>query len=167
MDGTRKPPDFYPADSLWCLSTGIFAILVGLAFLIGPMFVEKKGLFDFVRYLWLIILDLLIFALGFFTLSIGLTRNREKKKWLKTTAATAATIIECIKEDVWDQNYFDTVRWVIKITMQCSQAKGNPDHINAQVYISESQYKKYINKKSVKVYYSREDPFVFLLEDEV
>jgi hypothetical protein len=167
MNAIRRTPEFHPTESAWQISAGGVALLIGLVFFIGPLSVEKKGFLDLLRYIGIILMDLFILTIGLTLLFIGFSDNKKKRGWLRTTAITSAEIVGCNREDVWDQSYLDTTRWVLEIVMDTSQATGDLNFVSAQVYISESQYKKYINRKSVKVYYSKEDPFVFLLEDEV
>lgn len=167
MKGTRRPPDFYPAESFWTIAAGFFAISLGLVFLVGPLFFEKRGVVDLLLCVGIAFMDLLMFALGILLISKGVSNYNKKRKWLKTATLTSASIVRCEQEDVWDQNYMDMTRWVLDVVMKVDLAPGNPVSILAGVYISEKQYKRYINRKATKIYYSREDPFEFLLEDEV
>ena len=170
MTDVRKTPEFYPAENAWLISAGVIAILAGLVLLISPFFIEVKGslgFLDSLRCLAIIIIDLIVFSAGIKLFSLGYSNEKKKRQWLKAAATTSAKIVECKKEDVWDQNYMDTINYILEIMMDISQATGNPNSISVRVYMSESQYKKYSNRKSVKVYYSKEDPFIFVLEDEV
>lgn len=167
MKGARKPPDFYPAESFQTISAGMLSILLGLAFLIGPMFLNRKGFTDLLNCLGISFIVLLAFALGFLLISMGIMKENKKREWLKTTASATASIVGCNKEDAWDLNYLDTIRWVLDIVMDISLETEVPNSISAEVYITESQFKKYINRKSVNIYYSKKDPFEFLLEDEL
>jgi hypothetical protein len=167
MNAIRKTPEFYPSESGWLISAGVVALILGSVLFIGPLVVEKKGFLDLLKYIGIILMDLLMLTMGLMLLFLGFSKNKDRKNWLKGSIITTAKIIGCNQEDVWDQYYLDTTRWVLEIVTNSSQTTGNPDSITAQVYISESQYKKYINRKSVKIYCSKDDPLVFLLEDEV
>jgi hypothetical protein len=48
-----------------------------------------------------------------------------------------------------------------------NQLAIKPEETLVSVRISESQFKIYSDSDSVKIRYSRDNPFVFLLEDEV
>jgi hypothetical protein len=57
--------------------------------------------------------------------------------------------------------------WHLQLEAIPDQLEVKPKTTSVLVSITEYQYKKYEGKTSVTIYYSPNDPFVFLLEDEV
>ena len=98
---------------------------------------------------------------------IGYSKNKDKRNWLSTATKISTEIIGCTEVNGVDQDGVQEKRWIMSIKMTPGQLTVNPNSTYAWVYIKELQYRKYISRNSVEIYHSREDPFVFLLEDEI
>ena len=105
----------------------------------------------------------------------GIANFREKRNWFKDTANAKTTIVERqeILNDPRDIDYASAYgqyipkgSWYLILEIVPSQLTPKPEETTITVSISEAQYKRYANRDTVRIYFSKEDPFVFLLEDE-
>jgi hypothetical protein len=167
MNAGRRTPEFYPTESALLIPAGVVGLLIGLVLLVGPMSLERKSLSDWLQALLIFAISLFIIAVGLWFIYTGFLKYKDKRKWLSATVVNSTEIVECTES--YDVDEFGVVMtsWSMKIKLTPSQLMVNPNSIHATVGINKSQYRKYSNRSSVKIYSSREDPFVFILEDEV
>jgi hypothetical protein len=172
MEAYRKRPSFYGKDSRFTSYLfGAFAFLFGVFCVLFCIFVPKDAFIDWFGCLLGFALGLVMVFIAIFSFAEGSSIHAEKRSWFETAVITKTAIIE--REEV--DNNSEEARiygepnkyWHLKLKMIPSQLAILPDATLVSVDINESQYKKYAGRKFVTIYHSIEDPFTFLLGDEI
>jgi len=177
MGASRKIPDIQKQDRFEVLGlAGLFPLLSGFFCCYITISSPKHTFSDWFSSILEILMSigLLLTAIYFFSRATRIFR--ETRSWFKNTATAETTIVDR-QEIINDQNdidyaysygqYLPRGHWYLILESIPSQLAIKPEEMSVLVSINESQYKKYANRNKAKICYSKEDPFVFLLEDEV
>ena len=150
---------------------GLGIFVFGLVTIIFSIVHNRTTFLDWISCLVASIIGLFFIVGVAGMIKIGFLRIKQKKSWLKASAMAQTTIAER-GEDQDDSEYARVYGnpdkyWCLKLKMLPNQLAIKPEETLVSVSINESQYKKYEGRISVIIYSSIEDPFVFLLEDEI
>ena len=163
----RTQPEFRKIDGPFFFRAGSFAVLLALPLTISMIFTDNKTFFDGLWFVIFLLVDLVLLAVILFTLSRAVSWLRQKRTWLKASASAQATIAKRKMKGAEEQSGHRAAGWSLGLAAIPPQAKVTPEETIVWVNISEAQYRKYANRNKVGIRYSVENPFVFLLEDEV
>lgn len=177
MQAYRKTPNFYGKDKpLPLYLGGVFALLIGLC-VFASIFSAKNSFLDYsfgCVFGPFIVFFILVGVV--FMFHEGSSIQKERRSWFDAADTAQTTIIDRqeIDNDPRDIEYasgygqvIPAKYWYLKLEIIPAQLAIKPEEILVSVSVDESQYKRYVHKNTVRIYYSKEDPFVFLLEDEV
>jgi hypothetical protein len=172
MEAYRKWPGFYRKDSrIISYLFGAFAFLFGVFCVLFCIFVPKDAFLDWFGCSLGFVLGLVMVFIAIFSFAEGTSIHIEKRSWLETAVITKTAIIEreIVNNDYEDARIYGEPNryWHLKLKTIPSQSAILPDATLVSVDINESQYKRYAGRKFVTIHYSIEDPFTFLLEDEI
>jgi hypothetical protein len=92
----------------------------------------------------------------------------EKKRWKNTCVSAELTIINRHKGGVYDDGYsYDRYDCCLDLEMNSDQIAVSPTQTIVSVNVSDCIYKRLENCNTIRIFYLRESPMNFLLEDEL
>ena len=177
MGTYRSVPSFHKKDRFeFLFLAGVFPLLIGFFFCFVAVSIPKHSFSDWSGSLIGLLLGVGLLLTGIAVFNRATSIFRETRSWFKNTATAETTIVDR-QEIINDQNdidyaysygqYIPRGYWYLILESIPSQLAIKPEEMSVSVSINESQYKKYANRNKAQICYSKEDPFVFLLEDEV
>lgn len=177
MGMARTVPDFYKKDRFEFLGLAApFPLLGGFVCCFLSLSTPKRTFSDWFGFLIGLFISTVLLLTAIRLFYEAITLFREKRNWFKSTDTAKATIVnrQEVANDPADVDYaysygqfIPSKYWYLTLKMIPSQLGIKPGETLVSVGINESQYKRYDGRTSVTIYYSREHPFVFLLEDEI
>ncbi len=163
----RRTPEFRRVDGPFFFRLGIFAFLFALPLTISILFTHNRTFLHWIGFIVFLLVDLILFAVFLFAFGRALAWLRQKRTWAKTSASAQTTIAQRKMNIHEGQGYPWADGWSLGLATIVPQLAVIPNESVVWVNITEAQYKKYADRNTVCIHYSVEDPFVFLLEDEV
>jgi hypothetical protein len=143
------------------------SILIAAIIIISAVFGERKDLNGILIGIEAPLLAAAAIAAAVLLLIARSNVQKDRKAWLGTSREAEAEIME--RRDATDKDWqagLTTAR-ILGLKPVPAQLEITPGESVVWVGISRSQYWKYAGKGAVRIIYSSEDPFEFLLEDEI
>jgi hypothetical protein len=169
MSAERRIPNFHicmigPPNYF---RIGLIAFLSSLPLSISILFANNKTLVDWLGFLVLFLVDLILFVVIIYSIRYLVPLLWQKSAWLKASTSVQTTIDDR-KMNFHEEEYGDWVDgWSLGLAMIPPQLAVEPKESIVWVSVSKVLYNRYANKSSVHIHYSKKNPFEFLLNDEV
>jgi hypothetical protein len=169
MPVLRKLPDFYKAESSFSLfSASAFAFFLSVLIFI-PIFFGKRATFlEWVGIIFWLFLESILISTIAYSIKAGLSAMREKENWMNSSILAQATIAKI--EEIYNPSarYYGEpdYRWKLELEMLACQSAACPGESMVEIYVDQSQFRKFTDKNTLQIRYSPADPLVFLLENE-
>jgi hypothetical protein len=143
------------------------SILIASIILIYGIFGEREDLNEYLFSLQALFLVTAVIAAVVLLFKAGRMVQQDRKAWLGTSQKAEAEIMD--RRDGTNENRQDGLptKWVLGLKPIPAQLEVAPGETVVWVGISGTQYSKYAGKSTLRIIYSTEDPFDFLLEDEI
>jgi hypothetical protein len=149
---------------------GLVAFLFFLPLSISIIFADNKTLLDWLGFFLFLLVDLILFVTMIVSIDHIVLLLKQKRAWLTASALAQTAIVERkmnFHDHPYEQNGSWVDGWSLGLAMIPSQLAVNTKGSTVWVGVSKARYNKYANKGVVRVYYSMQNPFEFLLEDEI